>query len=201
MDLMPVGLQTHILTMNEKKGQGPLPPLDVRERAFLDNLFSFMPQTECYKQAGYEPNSPGAASNGARRLRKRLQPYIDEWLDEEKLDDTSLKMKIVGLMEAKETKLIKLKGAVSEATVEKVYGVRTVGYAIGDEGEVETLVALDVEALAIQVKALDIGIKFRGKYPPQKIEAVGEAAEIFTEVLKRIDGETQKLVTDGSGQS
>lgn len=147
-----------------------------------DNKDTFLNGTESARAAGYKAATDstlaGIGSNNFKALKKK----IDIWLEEEGLSDTALKMKLLNLLEAKETKFFAHQGCVT------------------DERE--------VEALEVQRRSLDMAFKIKGSYAPEKREHSGpngapiqteerlitaemsakEAADLYAAMIKGDDG-------------
>ena len=81
----------------------------------------------------------------------KLHSKIEEWLEEVGLSDNQLKTKILSLLEAKETRFFQKDGLVTET--------RT------------------VEALEVQRKTLDMALKMKGMYAPEKREHTGKGGK------------------------
>ena len=109
-----------------------------------DNKKTFMNATASAKAAGYNANSENAFQTlGSENLRKRA-PTINKWIEEIGLSEEKLKKKLHSLMSAKETKFFAKDGIVIEKH--------------------------DVEALGIQQRALDMGMRFRGMFEKDNIQ-------------------------------
>jgi len=107
--------------------------------------------------------------------RLKYESRIAEWLDEYGCSEMRLKIKLLELMEAKEIKFFAHEGIVTDQR--------------------------DVEALGIQVKALDMALKVKGIYAAEKVEHSGAVATKIelTEAdramaRKLIDQAAQKLM-------
>ncbi|OEU67061.1 MAG: hypothetical protein BA863_08085 [Desulfovibrio sp. S3730MH75] len=74
--------------------------------------------------------------------KKRFEPQIAEWLNDEGLSESALKLKLISLLDAKETKFFQKDGKVIDQ--------------------------VNVEALGVQQKALDMALKMKGLYAPEK---------------------------------
>ena len=128
------------------------------------NKETFLNKTESSKAAGYKGKDDNSfACIGYQNYRK-LQSRIGEWLDDVGLSEETLKLKLKSLMEAKETKFMKVKGFVADEDLpDNVKALGTTGIVSGKEnkqaGEVdkkysagETLVAIETEAIEVQRK-------------------------------------------------
>ena len=112
-------------------------------QAYLNeaNPATYMNQTGAARAAGYPEKSCMAI--GWQNYRK-LQGRISKWLDEVGLSEDRLKKKLADLMDAKETKFFQHEGIVTQQ--------------------------IDVEALGIQTKALDMALKVKGMYAPERVQ-------------------------------
>jgi hypothetical protein len=141
-----------------------------------ENKATFFNGTESARQAGYQCESDSSYSAIGSMNKKYWTEQIEIWLTEEGLSRTKLKHKLLSLLDAKETKFFAHMGEVVE---EK-----------------------DVDALGIQIRALDMALKVKGEYAPEKKEITGpnggpivtasiqsempakEAAKIYQRLLK-----------------
>lgn len=141
---------------------------------FLDqgNTDTFLNRTGAARAAGYK--SPSSAGN-TNYLYYKVK--IEEWLDEVGLSEAALKIKLLGMLEAKSKKFFAHHGVVL------------------DEREFDDL--------GVQQKALDMAFKIKGSYAPEKHEHsnlitstegcikpdtdVKEAALIYAQIIKQDD--------------
>lgn len=126
---------------------------------YLDetNADTFLNKSGSAKAAGYKAKTDESfRAIGCQNFTK-LNDEIEKWIDENMLSDTKLKQKIGELMGAKETKFFAHQGEVKE---EK-----------------------DVEALEIQRKTLDMALKVKGMYAPDKVEHSGKIGVPQIEVI------------------
>lgn len=115
--------------------------------------------------------------------KKSMAPLISRWLDEECLSEEALKRKLFELMEAEETKLVKVKGAVNQEDLPGnqrvlcVSGLMTREKVDGEPERVfsdgETLLAVDHKANETQRRSLDMALKVRGMYSAEKLDITG----------------------------
>jgi len=126
------------------------------------------------RAAGYKDNYK-ALSVASSKNKKRYAHLIEKWLAEEGLDTNSLKSQLVELIRAKETKTFQLKGTVVNRD-QLPEGARIICVAenqrVSQNGiayeEAETLLALDVEALEVRRRSLDMALKLQEMYPSEK---------------------------------
>ena len=135
------------------------------------NPDTFMNGTGSSKAAKYKANSElSFAVIGSQNLKK-LKDKVTQWLDDVGLSDNALKLKLKSLMEAKESKFMKVKGAVTEESLP--VGVKVITETglieFGKEGEKEystgeTIVSINVEAIETQRRSLDMAMKQKGMF-------------------------------------
>ena len=124
------------------------------------------------------------SSNSARQIgietKKALAPHISKWLDEEALSEDALKSKVKSLMNAGETKFVKIKGAVDKDKLPPGQRIvcasgSTLNKGTDEETFVteETLIAIDQAAKETQRRSTDMAIKIRGMYAADKLEIFG----------------------------
>lgn len=136
--------------------------------AYLDQgSDTFMHATNSARAAGYSAKTEANLAEIGYRNKKSLQPYINEWLDEEGLSDNALKLKLVELLDAKETKFFAHEGEVV------------------DERE--------ITAWGTQTKALDMAMKMKGMYSPEKHE---HEVSGFGAIIKEIQGKGGNCLSD-----
>jgi len=118
-------------------------------RAFLnDGSTTFLDKTKSAKAAGYRcKNEESFASIGHQNFRK-LRDTIEKWLDDQGLSEAALKTKMISLLNAKEVKFFQHEGIVSDQR--------------------------EVEAIETQRKTLDMALKIKGMYAPEKHEHTGK---------------------------
>ena len=108
---------------------------------------TFLNKVESVYAAGYKVTSHDSARNIGYANFKACQDKINKWLEEEGLSETALKLKLLSLLEAKETKFFTHQGEIIEER--------------------------EVEAIETQRKTLDMAIKVRGLYAAEKRELSG----------------------------
>jgi hypothetical protein len=108
---------------------------------------TFLNATASAVKAGYKAKTPHMFEQIGFANRQRFEPKIAKWLDDHGFSEAKLKTKVLDLMEAKETKFFAHNGIVTDQR--------------------------DVEALGIQVKALDMALKVKGIYAAEKVEHSG----------------------------
>jgi len=156
---------------------------DVWFKYFTDpsNREIFLNATASAKAAGYKAKSESAFSSIGHENLTILDERINKWMEDVGLSENALNRKHIQLLDAEETKLIKAKGAVNGNELLPGCEVITVTGEIitskdGDQtyGDGETILAVNMPALGIQAKALDMGLKRKGMYAPEKREHSGE---------------------------
>jgi hypothetical protein len=143
-------------------------------RAFIDetNPDTFLNATSSARVAGYRAASENAfACIGYQNYRK-VQSRIKEWLDDIGLSDARLKIKLVELLDAKETKFFQKDGMITDQR--------------------------DVEALEVQRRTLDMIFRMKGMYAPERHEHTGkDGGPIRTEVHKLTGEELLEIASGG----
>ena len=109
---------------------------------------TFLNKTESARRAGYKCNSYESFRNVGHQNYTKLADKICAWLDDNGLSENTLKLKMLSLMEAKETKFFSHEGVVT------------------DERE--------IAALEIQRKTLDMALKVKDMNAPTKHELTGK---------------------------
>lgn len=131
-----------------------------------DNPVTFLNRTQA-AMAAYNGKSYQGAANIGHINFKKFKPDIEAWLEEEGYSLTSLKMRLVKLMEAKETKLQTVRGRVDETGLPENTRVIVSGETerISKSGEAitetETLLAVEVDAVETRRRSIDMGLKMR----------------------------------------
>lgn len=121
-----------------------LPPLKGKRRLWLRNYLdinnpkTFMNAAQSAKYSNYQGKDDNSFKVIGSHNVNFCYPHIQKWLDEYGLSDNRLKLKLVGLTEAKETKFFQKDGIVTDTR--------------------------EVEALGIQQKSLDMAFKIKGLY-------------------------------------
>ena len=117
--------------------------LTVKQQRWLESYLTCFNMTQAARDAGYKSaKDQTLASVGSQNFRK-LQNYINDWLDNVGLSDERIKTKITEGFEAKETKLNVIGGEIVET---------------------------EIPALAIQAKYVDMSAKVKGIYAAEKHE-------------------------------
>jgi hypothetical protein len=146
---------------------------------------SFFSALASAKKAGYRAKTDDFFRAIGYQNRKKFEPTIAKWLDDHGYSETELKIKLLRLMEAKETVFHKLRGAVLQSDLPEGHRVVTTGGTIiqtkdGDVyGDGDSLLEIDVQALAIQVKSLDMALKVKGIYAAEKHEHSGAVVTVL----------------------
>jgi hypothetical protein len=175
---------------------------------------TFLNATASAVRAGYKATSANSFAVIGSQNRKKFAPKIEKWLEDNGFSEVRLKTKVLQLMEAKETKFERLKGAVLQGDLPEGYKViATSGTIITTkDGEVygngDTLLQIDVQALETQRRTLDMALKMKGLYAPEKHEHSGAVATMvqFSEQDRKlarqvIDASIKKLMEAKSEKS
>ena len=112
------------------------------------NPLTFLNNTEAAKTAGYKAKSEESFRSIGSANFTKLAGEIGKWLDEHGLSENALKLKLIELIEAKETKFFAHDGKVTDQR--------------------------DVKAYGIQRQALDMAFKVQGSYAAEKHEVSGQ---------------------------
>lgn len=156
------------------------------------NPATFMNKLGAAKAAGYKAKTENAFGCIGVQNYKKLQNEVLQWLDDIGLSETYLKQKLLSLIETKRTIFQKIKGHsdLTELHGDAFEVAKTHKLAWSGQGEEkeafddgETLIAVNVEDPEIQRKTLDMALKVKGLYAPEKKEITGKDGKelkIFT---------------------
>jgi hypothetical protein len=175
--------------------------------AFLnEGSKTFLNSAASAREAGYRGKSPHVFEQIGFANKQRFKPKIAEWLDQHGFSETRLKIKLLSLLQAKETVWQKVKGAVCQKDLPPGYRViATSGTVITmKDGKVygygETLLEIEVVALETQRRSLELALSVKGMFGAEKVEhsgSVGTKLELTDEdrVLLRqlVDASIKKL--------
>lgn len=109
---------------------------------------TFLNKTESVRRAGYKTKKENSLKSIGCENFTKLNDKISKWLDETGLSENALKIKLLSLMEAKETKFFAFQGEIIEQ--------------------------VEVEAIETQRKTLDMALKVKGMNAPTKHELTGK---------------------------
>lgn len=128
-------------------------------KAFIDETCpsTFLNKSESARVAGYKTKSEESLRQIGCQNFTKLTDKVEKWLDENGLSDNALKLKLLSLMEARETKFFSApvkdeKGEVTDIFVKEI----------------------EVEAIETQRKTLDMALKVKGMNAPTKHEHTGK---------------------------
>ncbi|MBP8746150.1 MAG: hypothetical protein KBH86_13625 [Syntrophorhabdus sp.] len=140
-----------------------------KELKFLDFLFgdANFNATLAYKMAGFSASNSNIRTN-AHKLLKKLSPLVKQWLDDVGLTDANLKIKLLQKLEAKETKFFTHEGKV--------------------------ITRVEVDALSIQLKALELAMKAKGMLSDKSTREIDQ-------IDKLIELELEKLAATRNGSA
>ena len=171
--------------------------LNVWLKHFLNDECSttFLNKTESAKRAKYKCSTKDSFRNVGHQNFTKLSGKIDTWLNENGLSDNVLKIKLLHLLDAKESKFQKIKGAVTseglQPGITKLVESGLVEFDKDGNKEFvtgETLVQINVDALEIQRKTLDMALKVKNLYPKQKLD-VNVSGDLTIELVDFCNGE------------
>jgi hypothetical protein len=130
---------------------------------------TFLNATASARKAGYRARKAHTFEQIGYKNRMKYGPKIVEWLDQCGMSETQLKIKLLSLLEARETVFQKLKGTVRQSDLPE--GHRVV--VMTDE---DSLIEVEVAALETQRRSLDMALKIKGIYSPERLEHSGAIA-------------------------
>jgi len=125
--------------------------LTLKQRAWLKAYFETFNATEAARRAGYKCRNEEHLRNIGAQNYTKLCREIEKWIDEHGFSDAHLKQKILEGMKAMETKFFAHEGHVVETK--------------------------EVIPWEVRRKYLDMAIKVKGLYAPEKRELTGKGGE------------------------
>ncbi len=182
---------------------------DLWLKAYLDssNSLTFLNKTESARAAGYKTSNEDHPRQIGCQNSTILTDKISKWLDETGLSENALKMKLVSLMEAKETKFQTMKGELDPD--KRAAGVSVLSVASQEKynnagvpyTETDTLIGIEVENRELQRRTLDMALKVKGSYAPEKHDhnVKGEIKHSHEEALNRALAQKAKLAGGSDG--
>ena len=142
---------------------------------------SFMNASAAARRSGYRCTSETSFSSVGEENVRKLEGLIAQWFDEVGLSHNAIKRKVHSLMSAKETKIIKAKGAVHQDDLAEGFQVvgTTGSLSFGKKGEEiygdgDTIIRYDPDALGIQTKATELAARVQGAISTEKLDVSGE---------------------------
>lgn len=153
---------------------------DLWLKYFLDDgcPLTFLNRLESARKAKYNAKNDDSLRVQGCKIFRSFAPQIEKWMDEEGLSENVLKLKLLSLMEVKETKFIKIKGYLDPDQP----GVRVIGTSglveVDAKGKKkftagDTLLAIDIAAIETQRRTLDMAIKVKGMNAPTELKHTG----------------------------
>ena len=146
------------------KGKGPrckIGGLSADDRKFFDAYISDGNFNGMRTYLMLHPDvTPESARSHAPLVMKRVRPFLEKWLDDIGLSDTALKTKLAQLLNARETKFFAHEGVVVSE--------------------------VDVEALHIQTKALELAMKARGMLSEKSAKEVAQIDQLIEIELAKL---------------
>ena len=137
------------------------------------NPTTFLNKTASAKAAQYKCSTDESFRAVGYENFTKLHSKIEKWIEDVGLSDNQLKTKLLSLLDAKQTKFFQKDGIVTET--------RT------------------VEALEIQRKTLDMILKVKGLYGPEKHEHAGkDGGPIETKNVKEMTNEELLKIASGA---
>lgn len=155
------------------------------------NARTFLNRKESARAAGYKTENEASLEAIGHENFRKLSDRIEAWLQDEGISNNELKIRLIQLMEAKETRFQTMKGTVNPdslpecvkvlATTGVIERAKNGGVYYGDG---ISLLAIETENLELQRRALDMALKVKGMYAPTKNELTGKNGEpIATRVV------------------
>ncbi len=127
---------------------------------------TFLNKTESAKKAGYNATEDSLRQIGCQNFTK-LNDKIEIWLDEQGLSENALKAKLLSLVEAKETKFF-------SSPVKNENGIVTDIF----------VKEIEIEAIEIQRRSLDMAMKVKGLYAPERHEVTVKPLITYKDTAK-----------------
>jgi len=109
-----------------------------------NNSSTFLNRVESAKRAGYNCSTDESFRSVGTQNFTKCTDKINQWLEDNGLSENALKLKLLSLLEAKETKFFQHEGIVSDQR--------------------------EVDAIETQRRTLDMAMKLKGLYAPTKFE-------------------------------
>ena len=137
-------------------------------RAYLDESCSttFLNKTESARRAGYKCKTEDCLRHLGCRNFTKVSDKINQWFDEVGLSENTLKIKLLSLLNAKKTEYFQHEGIVTDQR--------------------------EVEAIETQRRTLNMALKIRGMYVPEKYDHSGN---LTIEIVKF--GENKPRIPEG----
>ena len=156
-----------------------------------ENPATYTNAKESARAAGYKTSNEDSLRNIGYQNFTKLSDRIKQWMEDVGLSENVLKVKMISLLDAKETKLQTVKGVLDEGSIAP--NCRVLMSATGEKynpqgqayEEVESLVAVEMEALEIQRRIVDMGLKVHGSYAAEKVDVGGEVKVVHEDRMKK----------------
>jgi hypothetical protein len=147
-------------------------------KAFLDNRNkkTFQNKTESARAAKYKCSSDNSFSVIGHRNYELCVDRIGLWMEEVGLSNERLMTKMSELLECKETKHIKFKGAIDEKDLPDGYKLIGIsGNLIKNKdgelfGDAFSIIAVDVNDNDAQSRVLNMALKVKGKFANEVVD-------------------------------
>lgn len=148
----------------KRKPTGNIVAARINERRFFD---AFIGEANFNGMRAYMIAHPhvslGTARAHAPEIMRRIGPMLERWLDEVGLSDRALKTKLVQLLDAKEKRFFP--------------------YTKGDE---QVITEVEVEALPIQAKMLELSMKAKGMLSEKSSREIRQIDELIAIELAKL---------------
>lgn len=143
----------------EEKIQKRVSKINVWLKHFLNqkSTVTFLSKEQSARAAKYKCCSPESFRNVGSQNYRKCADKISKWLDENGLSENALKIKLLSLMEAKETKFFSAPTKDEDGNVSDIF-----------------VKEVEIEAIETQRKTLDMALKVKGMHAPTKHELTGK---------------------------
>ena len=144
--------------------------LTLLRRKWLKAYFDGVDQTQAARNAGYKAKTDESFRAIGHENFVLLHDHIVKWLDEEGLSEAALKQRLVSGLDVKKTKF---------------FPYRTKD----DKGnEIQIIDEVEVSATSEQRRYLDMSLKVKGLYAPEKHDIESDLTVIINKFGKEPDG-------------
>ena len=164
---------------------------------------TFLNASESVISAKYKTKNPESIRTIGYQNFTKLTDRVNSWMDDVGLSEAALKKKLLSLMEAKETKFQKIKGAVTDSDLSGGVSALATSGAIetGEDGKEystgDTLLGITVDAIETQRRSLDMAFKIKDMYAAKKIEHTGKGGGAIEVKEVCLDTDAIKSIMDG----
>jgi len=181
---------------------------DLWLKYYLDdsNPSTFLNKTESARAAGYKTKNDEYLRHIGCQNSTKLAEKINNWLDEAGLSESALKLKLISLLEGKETRFQTLKGKIGQLKPGVEIIAETSQEKLNNKGdaytETESLIGIEVENLELQRRSLDMAFKVQGSYAAEKHDHTvkGQVKHTHEQALSRaLEQKAKMMESSGNG--